>query len=1145
MKFEITAWDCYNWHNLKEQHHRLRPGDMLCIGPSESGKTTILDAIQQVLTGDVDVQLNSAADPVRGKTELKEKGRNLRTIVLRIEEEGTFLGSVGFNIAYFIVELTDPHTKETFVLALGAKAHSEGKTVDKWWAIGRGMSIDDVVFTREADGKKYALDKDALRAQNPKCAVYETARYRLELVDVLFPSLREQPDAEKRAHLQKWATYLNIAKSYGRMHSVEPNALIRDALPEPRIEAFEVAKRAIGEINEIRLRVSEAEQRLLWMTEAQNHLKHARERQVRLHANEYARLKLVHDGVKTQIARLKTQKETQQSLASQKQTEAQKLRDQLTLAEARVRALDNPEARALMDEIRRCKDEIDEITSSLGPLQEKLVQARKKAEELQAKIKSSEGAFLDARNGAFGAIVAHGKVLKGTLREAVDGLADAVRSGIREDIGSASMKAEAEQLKSVRNLVQQEEAQRALATAEGQKLTQLRLNERRLVGMQDLAPLPAAADRVGELGQRARLLYQGIEVLHGREKDAVLLQEFLGARVLSAILPANPEGFDHVKRHVHATNPELLVVETSQLQEFGLLTGILQCIDVEKSDAAAVRYLANIARDVALLDKGTARDSHERIVWRDGTVYDGKTWHIEPATDLKYIGERARKDARERELNQIREAISAAEKAAQGYTNKAIQFERDRITVENALKNIVTVIQKANFEQYRSDLRVWNSELESQTDRVSGLATEVESLKTRREVATEAHVQLLKDAEKSGAKAAVEQQAAAEAAVGSIRLELEEVGKAAATAAGRAEDAQNAINERVGDLQTAERDLDTARDVLVGFAGMTTREVEEYLDHEGITKLNETGLRNSNNAVMGLLEKHRAEVRKYRDELVRHSEDIEFVETQFIVRETRSGRLLDERIRILAEETAADRRKQIERVRDIQHQQVIEPIGEMLKEDLENLEKTIHDINDHLKRTPFNGRRYTLTKELKPDAPKLLVKLIADYTRTNTEPLKDELLRLFSEEERTPQQLQQYFDYRMWFAFELQRSRPLKGEEFATAASAGGSGGAQAAPHYILSYAMLTMFYRTTNARTWIILLDEAFTRVDPANRFVLYEMAKDLGFSVIAANTEFDGHSTLRKTANILFVKKDLKTFETHVKPWSQEFHESGQTRL
>lgn len=1143
-KFEITAWDCYNWHNLKQQNRRLKPGDLLTLGPSESGKTTIIDAIQQVVTGDMDVQMNSAADPMRGKTELKEKGRSLRTIVLRIEEDGTMLGSPGVNIAYFIVELTDMTTKERVVLALGAKAHSEGQSVDRWWLIGRGTSIDDVAFTREADGKTYALDKDGLRRENPKCDIYDIVRYRIELVDLLFPHLKDQPDAEKRAHLRKWATYLNIAKSYGRLHSADPNELIRDALPEPRIEAFEVAKRAIGEVNEIRRRVSEAEERLQWMRHADTHLKQARDRQTRLHANEYARLKLRHESLANEIADLEEQRETQLGIVREKQGEEAKLRVQLGHAEERVRALDDPEAKALMDQIRRLHDEIQDLTQRIGPMNERLGRLRDEASALQQRISARSIEYDQARTATFASVVAQAKLLKPPLRDAVEGLAEAVNTGEQEDIHSSQTKVETEQLRSVRSLVQLEEAQRALATGEASKLVELRATERRLIELTDVAPLAQATDRASELGGKAKLAYQGIEIRPGQEQDAVLLQEFLGPRVLSAILPSAPEGFDHVKRHVHATNPELLVVETSQLQEYGLLSGILQCVDVENSDPTAVRYLASIVGDVALLEKGATRGTHERAIWKDGSVYDGKAWHIEPGAELKFLGEKARKRTRDQDLQRTRDAIAAAEKAANAYTNKALAHERERILVENTIKQVASTIQKANFEKYRTDLLVWQRQLEAKAENVSALADELEGLATKLEAAQGAHAQLLEDAHKTGADESVAKQAAAEAAVAQIRKDMEAALGDASKAEGQANLLQSLVDARVGKRDQARDDATAARETLLVFAGFTTREAEEYLTREEIHELDEKGLRSSTVTLSGHLEKHKAEVRKARDELIRKNEDVEFVEETYVFRETRSGRLLEERMKVLTEETATDRRRQIERIRSIQHQQVIEPIGEMLKEDLVNLEQTTSDINEHFKRTPFNGRKYILTKTLKPDAPKLLVKLIGDYTRTNTEPLKDELMRLFTEEERTAQELQRYFDYRTWFNFELQRSKPMKGDEFATAASAGGSGGAQTAPHYILSYAMLTMFYRTSQARFWCILLDEAFTRVDVANRFILYEMAKELGFSVIAANTEFDGHSSLRKTANILFVKKDPKTFETHVREFSQEFHEGGQTR-
>lgn len=128
-----------NWHRFS--HHTFEiDGHLLLIGDNGSGKSTILDALQVGLVGNMrSVRLNLAAN---------EGGdRSLKSYVLGLVGAGNN-GHPARTLrknatAYVLLEFGDTETEESLVLGTVIDAHSDGRPPEKEHFIASNATVDD------------------------------------------------------------------------------------------------------------------------------------------------------------------------------------------------------------------------------------------------------------------------------------------------------------------------------------------------------------------------------------------------------------------------------------------------------------------------------------------------------------------------------------------------------------------------------------------------------------------------------------------------------------------------------------------------------------------------------------------------------------------------------------------------------------------------------------------------------------------------------------------------------------------------------------------------------------------------------------------------------------------------------------------
>ncbi len=157
-----------NWHRFT--HHTFEvDGHLLLMGDNGSGKSTILDALQVGLVGNMrSVRLNLAAN---------EGGdRSLKSYVLGLVG-GTGNGHPARTIrknatAYILLEFADTETQESLVLGTVIDAHSDGRSPDKEHFIASNSGVEDCPCVNEKNVPRSVREFKRELAKRKSCKRY-------------------------------------------------------------------------------------------------------------------------------------------------------------------------------------------------------------------------------------------------------------------------------------------------------------------------------------------------------------------------------------------------------------------------------------------------------------------------------------------------------------------------------------------------------------------------------------------------------------------------------------------------------------------------------------------------------------------------------------------------------------------------------------------------------------------------------------------------------------------------------------------------------------------------------------------------------------------------------------------------------------
>jgi len=249
MTMQVRRARLINVHNFVDETVELRDGGHLfLLGDNGSGKTTVLDAIHDVLAGG-EVEWNAAAR-VSGR---RDAGRSLQGVVLRLDAERG-VRREGGAIAYAAVELGDGHGREV-TLVLGTAATTLDARVARWGAVV-ARPLAEVPLL---NGDDRPLDRDALRQALGPAAVTTLAGYRREVATRLFGSEAAYAEATRC-----WA----MAKAYREIVAGARDfaGLFARLLPRPDGAVFDEILQALAAIDDLELALRDLDDQAAYAT---------------------------------------------------------------------------------------------------------------------------------------------------------------------------------------------------------------------------------------------------------------------------------------------------------------------------------------------------------------------------------------------------------------------------------------------------------------------------------------------------------------------------------------------------------------------------------------------------------------------------------------------------------------------------------------------------------------------------------------------------------------------------------------------------------------------------------------------------------------------------------------------------------------
>ncbi len=214
-----------NFHNFQDETVELKDGGHLfLLGENGSGKTTILDAVQYVLTAG-DLELNAAARVAGAKND----GRRVQGIVMRYNVDTGPLNKEG-GVSYAALELAG-RGGHPLTLAVGLSAYSMDERIQRWGVI-REASLEDIPLVVEEEGVKRVLGQRELKERMEGSGFYAIGAYEKELARRLFGNEEVFREIVK---------FLSIGKAYRELaaHAADYHDLFKRLLPEPKTDLFE------------------------------------------------------------------------------------------------------------------------------------------------------------------------------------------------------------------------------------------------------------------------------------------------------------------------------------------------------------------------------------------------------------------------------------------------------------------------------------------------------------------------------------------------------------------------------------------------------------------------------------------------------------------------------------------------------------------------------------------------------------------------------------------------------------------------------------------------------------------------------------------------------------------------------------------
>ncbi|TMQ52396.1 MAG: hypothetical protein E6K74_12345 [Candidatus Eisenbacteria bacterium] len=249
-------------------------------------------------------------------------------------------------------------------------------------------------------------------------------------------------------------------------------------------------------------------------------------------------------------------------------------------------------------------------------------------------------------------------------------------------------------------------------------------------------------------------------------------------------------------------------------------------------------------------------------------------------------------------------------------------------------------------------------------------------------------------------------------------------------------------------------------------------------------------------------------------------------------------------------------RERIVRAKEEAIQQLAEDVIFRLRENLVDVRRQVDELNRALKDVPFGSERYQFTLEVATehrafydlimDAGRFekdslfgADALARDDTRRTLTDLFDRLVQAEAREVKT--ELEARADYREYFDYDLRIQHADGTYSLYGRVAADKSGGETQNPYYIAIFASLYRLYRSLapdgRPRCGLVLLDEAFSKMDEARIESTLRFARSLGLQLVLATPKERSELVAPWVETSLYIHRDPMSGAPTVLDFTKEF--------
>jgi len=1111
-----------NFHNFVDVEIPVR-GHLFMVGDNASGKTTVLDAVQWVLSGGQDLEFNAAAQLWGAR----QDGRTLRGAVSRTQLERGPLRQ-GRTITYAALELENDEG-ELLSLGLGAElAHPEAQ-LQTWGFLVPGPLCDIPLLHQEEGADVRPLTKEELRDRLGGDRVFlQIGRYQKFLADKF---------TRGEESFKRLTEFWKISKAYKQMaeKTRDYSELLRHMLPKPDGEAFQQVRRGLSDLASVEDRLGGLRAQRDYLEKLRQGLievGHHREAILRYswlaahRAREMAREKEAEAHRALAVVEREIQ-EAERALAvaqtelNARENERQDLRarDEEGLLERRERLVcEEAESRRVLDESQRL---VEERSIAVARSSKRLTEARR---ELSRELAFSRQALAD------------------TVAEVGPGLGHYLDAMDRVVTDETPERAWAElDARSARQEIEnaQSETNRAFHETVSSFREAQSLEERWKKTLEDLERLPDALPnvpryedflhRLEQEDLHAVPLYRCVEKAVGADDSLFRdLEVALGERALAALVP-EPQDAARVVRLALEEFPGIPVVRTD-LPPAPAVPWLESLVDWDRlSDEAkgALRRLAEAGSTPGLCLEG------------GGVVEDRGLKLKGVPLPSPLLGADARREARRQQREDARlKREEARERCAR------LASERDSLQERtDRWRRVLTLLSETregdfprraqeglqaadadgrsreSLERARDTVTVFQSQAEQSLRALETLRARLaneglENLDTLLASAERALADA-RDREREALEKRGEWKGAMEHARENILSKQEERMLCEADADEWARPLMDVLpEEHKGNLEGYVLDVRQGRRMTrVDNIREKIREVERAYAM-AVARLEGDGgvLHPEYGGLFGLTYEESAH-----RILHRNGQALDVFLEGFSAQVKESEDLLDTKRRSLFEEVIQGH------------------LARKLQREITDLEQTVREVDRLLKVRVFGRRtRYRIRFHPRPEHAHFIsvIKRLASFDAAGQEEFRTEIRERLASLPVDVSELPETFDYRHWYEFQLlMAGQTEEGVPLQPKVARLGSGGEQAVPKYIIILAMASLLFRASESSLRVLLFDEVFYGIDKARREELLTLATEMDFQLIVASPEQAGDRESYRKATTAFVVKDAQD-DVHVVP-------------